>query len=178
MAQGAEDAHHPDLLPAHVGLEQAHDEPAQHPAGQTVQHAHDIADDEIAQDDPHHENGASLPAAQGPDGKEGNYVGDAQLHAGDGDGEGDLGLNEKDDHGDGREHGHGGEFSDIHYDTPSSWDDVPLSMTWMTRRLGRQAMGEAVWSVGPVRTQTWSGQLASETRTLPSAMTTILYPPS
>lgn len=72
-------------------------------------------------------------------------------------GRGDLGLNEKDDHGDGREHGHGGEFSDIHYDTPSSWDDVPLSMTWMTRRLGRQAMGEAVWSVGPVRTQIWSG---------------------
>ena len=32
VAQGAEDAHHPDLLPAHVGLEQAHDEPAQHPA--------------------------------------------------------------------------------------------------------------------------------------------------
>ena len=32
----------------------------------------------------------------------------------DGDGQGDLRLDEKDDHGDGREHGHGGEFFDVH----------------------------------------------------------------
>ena len=51
-------------------------------------------------------------------------------HAGDGDGRGTLGLNEKHDRMEmGRKHRHGGEFSDIHYDTWSSWDDVPLSMT-------------------------------------------------
>ena len=66
-----------------------------------------IPGDDIAQEDTDEQDGQGLSAAQGPDGVEGNDVGNAQLHAGDGEGQGDLSLNEKENHENRQKNGHG-----------------------------------------------------------------------
>ena len=98
MADGAEHTHDPDVAAVNEGLHQAHDHPAQHAAGHAVKHPHHVAYNEVAQEDADDQDRPRLPPAQGPQGEEGNDVGDPQLHAGNGDGDGDLRLDEEDDH--------------------------------------------------------------------------------
>lgn len=99
---GHADAHHAEKFCA---VEDVHDDDAQYAAREGVDHAEDSAEEESRQQDPGRVDGEGVPEVHADDGDQYHQIGQPQLDARYGHGQGDQELDVTEDQGQRREHG-------------------------------------------------------------------------
>ena len=162
VCHSGEDADYPHLFRRKPSAEQGADTESQQTAGHAEQEGHHLPRGDTAQGHSYQHDAQGSARSQGVHGKDGDYVGQTQLDAGDGGERWELGFRCEDTQGDGGEQGGQSQLSRVHDTAPvtASMPSPWLSLYWISTRLGRQTMGEAFSLSLPRWTQTLSGQVA------------------